>query len=71
MLSLYVYRYEPTLLQEVLQKFHKLRTLIISDVFVIIGERQLKALVYHDLKVLNIDYITLNVASSIIENSCL
>ncbi|GBB89104.1 hypothetical protein RclHR1_01580005 [Rhizophagus clarus] len=65
----YVDCFEHTLLQKVLQKLHKLKTLIINDVFIFIGEDLLKKFVYRDLEVLNIDCITLNTASSIIENS--
>ncbi|GBC06345.1 hypothetical protein RclHR1_06780009 [Rhizophagus clarus] len=63
----YVDDFEHTLLQEILTKLHKLKTLI-SD-FSIFGEQEVKMLVFNDLEILNINYITLNEASSIIENS--
>jgi hypothetical protein len=66
---LYIYPYEYTPFKEVLHKFHNLRSLIIiCDDFLITEEQSIK-LIYHNLEILNIDYIKLNVASSIIENS--
>ncbi|RIA98054.1 hypothetical protein C1645_870951 [Glomus cerebriforme] len=64
----YVDGFEHTLLQEVLIKFHKLKSLIIND-FVYFNENQLKKLVYPDLEILNIDSISIDMACSIIENS--
>ncbi|RIA82595.1 hypothetical protein C1645_880975 [Glomus cerebriforme] len=70
----YVEKFEHTLytlLQEILPKFYKLKTLIINDIIFSI-ENQLNMnymMVYHDIEILYIDNITINVASSIIENS--
>ena len=64
----YIYRYEYTLLQEVLPRFHKLRTLAIEN-FCFFTEVRLKTLTYHNLEILKIDHITLNTVSRIIENS--
>ncbi|GBB88125.1 hypothetical protein RclHR1_14640007 [Rhizophagus clarus] len=58
-----------TLLQLLLPKFHKLKTLIIEYAFLSFTEEQLKNLVYHELEILNIEFSKLNVISSIIENS--
>jgi hypothetical protein len=57
-----------TFLQKILPKFYKLKTLIIGD-FILIKEEQLKTSVYHDLEILNIDYIKINTATSMVENS--
>jgi hypothetical protein len=59
--------FKHTLLQKVLRKLHKLKTLV-SD-FNIFGEQEVKMLVFKDLEILDINYITLNEASSMIENS--
>ncbi|RIA83955.1 hypothetical protein C1645_880217 [Glomus cerebriforme] len=59
---------EHSILQKILPKFIKLKTLIIDD-FGYCSEVQLKKLVYHDLEILNIDYITISTVSNIIENS--
>ncbi|EXX76184.1 uncharacterized protein OCT59_010127 [Rhizophagus irregularis] len=53
-------------LQETLPKLYKLKTLIITNVFIFINEYKL---IYHELEVFNVDYISLSAASSIIENS--
>jgi hypothetical protein len=65
---LYVEDFEHTLPQKVFPKFHKLKTLILED-FIFISQEQFKTLVYRDLEVLNIDYISLNTVSIMIENS--
>ncbi|CAG8747465.1 7780_t:CDS:1, partial [Rhizophagus irregularis] len=62
-----VFNIEHTLLQNILPKFHKLKTLLIDD-YLLFNEEQLKNLVYHDLEILNIEFNKLNVISSIIEN---
>ncbi|CAB4482949.1 uncharacterized protein OCT59_026544 [Rhizophagus irregularis] len=61
--------YEHTIIQDVLTKLHKLKTLIINNVYVYFSEIQLKMLVYHELEAFNIDFTSLNEASAIIENS--
>jgi hypothetical protein len=63
----YMDNFKHTLLQRVLTKLYKLKTLV-SD-FSIFGEQEVKMLVFKDLEILNINYIKLNEASSIIENS--
>ncbi|CAB4460362.1 unnamed protein product [Rhizophagus irregularis] len=65
----YVDCFEHILLQKVLQKLYKLKTLIINDVFIFFSDEQLKTFSYRELEILNIDCITLNTASSIIENT--
>ncbi|RIA80138.1 hypothetical protein C1645_882336 [Glomus cerebriforme] len=60
--------YEHTLLQEILPKLYKLKTLILNNV-TYFNKNQFKMLVYHDIEILHIDYITINMASYIIENS--
>jgi hypothetical protein len=65
----YVDCFEHTLLQEVLRKLYKLKTLIVNGIFIFFSEDQLKTFAYRNLEILNIDCITLNTASSIIENS--
>ncbi|RIA94278.1 hypothetical protein C1645_873543 [Glomus cerebriforme] len=65
----YIDDFEHILLQKVLPKFKKLKTLTLADDFVYFNEDQFKILVYHDIEILNIHYITINTASSIIENS--
>ncbi|RIA81234.1 hypothetical protein C1645_837329 [Glomus cerebriforme] len=62
----YVEEFEHTLLEEVLPKLYKSRTLIINDN---IYFDQFKMLVYQNIEILYIDYITINSASNIIENS--
>ncbi|GBB89109.1 hypothetical protein RclHR1_01580010 [Rhizophagus clarus] len=64
-ISLY---YEHTIIQVVLAEFHKLKTLIIND-HIPFSKKQLNMLVYHELEIFNIDFISLNDASIIIENS--
>ncbi|CAG8444676.1 12737_t:CDS:2 [Rhizophagus irregularis] len=62
--------YEHTTLQDVLTKLHKLKTLIITGNFHIISSRnQLNKMVYRELEIFNIDFISLGKASNIIENS--
>jgi hypothetical protein len=56
------------LMQRLLPKLHKLKTLIINE-FSFINENLLKTLVYNDLEILNIDFITIEETSIIIENS--
>ncbi|GBC09202.1 hypothetical protein RclHR1_08690005 [Rhizophagus clarus] len=58
--------YEYQFLHEILPKLHKLKTLIITNVFIFISDSQL---IYRELEIFNIDYISLSAASSIIENS--
>jgi hypothetical protein len=64
----YVECIDVTLLQKILPKFHKLKTLAIDD-FLHFTEERLKNLVYQDLEILKIEYINLNGISSIVENS--
>jgi hypothetical protein len=54
-------------LQETLPKLYKLKTLIITNVFIFINEY--KKLFCRELEIFNVDYISLNAASNIIENS--
>ncbi|GBB89112.1 hypothetical protein RclHR1_01580013 [Rhizophagus clarus] len=61
--------YEHTIIQDVLTKLHKLKTLIIENEFIYFSENQSKMLTYHKLETFNIDFIHLNDASIIIENS--
>jgi hypothetical protein len=65
---LYFDSFDYTIMQRLLPKLHKLKTLIINE-FSFINENLLKTLVYKDLEILNIDYITIDEASIIIENS--
>ncbi|GBC09203.1 hypothetical protein RclHR1_08690006 [Rhizophagus clarus] len=65
---LYVEDFEHTLPQKIFPKFHKLKTLILED-FIFLNQEQFKTLVYRDLEVLNIDHISLNAVSIMIENS--
>ncbi|GBC04390.1 hypothetical protein RclHR1_05660005 [Rhizophagus clarus] len=64
----YIEHHEHTIIRDVLIKFHKLKTLIIDD-HIPFSEEQLKILVYHELETFSIDFISLNDASIIIENS--
>ncbi|GBC08826.1 hypothetical protein RclHR1_08400004 [Rhizophagus clarus] len=57
-----------TIMQGLLPKLDKIKTLIINE-FSFINENLLKMLAYNDLEILNIDYITIDEASIIIENS--
>ncbi|GBB89113.1 hypothetical protein RclHR1_01580014 [Rhizophagus clarus] len=61
--------YKHTIIQDVLAKLRKLKTLIINEFSITFSEDQLKTLVYRELETLNIDLISLNDASTIIENS--
>jgi hypothetical protein len=62
--------YEHTTLQDVLTKLHKLKTLIITgDFHIISSKNQLNKMVYRELEIFNIDFISLGKASNIIENS--
>ncbi|GBB89106.1 hypothetical protein RclHR1_01580007 [Rhizophagus clarus] len=65
----FIFRYEHTTIQNLLTKLHKLKTLIIKDVYIYFTENQLKMLTYNKLETFNIDFISLNDASIIIENS--
>ncbi|RIA84721.1 hypothetical protein C1645_831843 [Glomus cerebriforme] len=65
----YIEGFDHTLLQEILPKFYKLKTLILKNDFTYFNENQFKMLVYHDIEILHIDYITINMPSYIIENS--
>ncbi|CAG8699958.1 18321_t:CDS:1 [Rhizophagus irregularis] len=56
------------IIKNVLTKFYKLKTLIIND-YVPFSEDQLKMSAYRELETFNIDFISLNEASIIIENS--
>jgi hypothetical protein len=60
---------EYLIIQDLLTKLYKLKTLIINDVKIPFSNNQLKMLTYHELETLNIDFISLNEASIIIENS--
>ncbi|GBB87434.1 hypothetical protein RclHR1_01390024 [Rhizophagus clarus] len=55
-------------LQRVLPKLHKLKSLIINDLY-IDNEEQLKMCVYRDLEVFMVDHYNLKTASIIIENT--
>jgi hypothetical protein len=66
---LYVYPYNYLPFKSVLHKFLHLRSLIIISADLLITNEQSNKLIYPNLETLNIDYIKLNVASSIIENS--
>jgi hypothetical protein len=68
MLFQYLEGIDDTLLQKILPKFHKLKTLAIDD-FLHFTEEQVKILVYQDLEILSIEFISLNGISSIVENS--
>ncbi|EXX69913.1 uncharacterized protein OCT59_026620 [Rhizophagus irregularis] len=61
--------YEHTIIQDVLTKLHKLKTLIINNVYIYFSEIKLKMLGYRELETFNIDFISLNDASVIIENN--
>jgi hypothetical protein len=64
------YTYEELTLHDILTKLHKLKTLIITgDVLIIFPDDQLKNMVYRELEIFNMDFISLGEASSIIENS--
>jgi hypothetical protein len=60
---------EHAIAQDLLTKFHKLKTLIIHDVSISFSEDQLKMLKYPELETFNIDFISISDASIIIENS--
>ncbi|GBC38797.1 hypothetical protein GLOIN_2v1764020 [Rhizophagus irregularis DAOM 181602=DAOM 197198] len=60
---------EHTIVQNVLTKLHKLKTLIINSGYIYFSENQLKMLAHHELETLNIDFISLSEASIIIENN--
>src|SRR6266542_3522892 len=57
-----------TLLHKILPKFCRLKTLIISDFFYF-TEEEYKMLIYHDLEILKVDFMSLNAASKVVENS--
>ncbi|EXX60493.1 uncharacterized protein OCT59_010111 [Rhizophagus irregularis] len=65
----YIEFYEHTIIQNLLTKFSKLKTLIISGIYIPFSKNQLKMLTYHELEIFNIDYISFSEASIIIENS--
>ncbi|CAB4431264.1 unnamed protein product [Rhizophagus irregularis] len=58
-----------TLLQKILPKFHKLKTLIIEDKYHFFTEIQLNGSNFYDLEILKIEWNKLNVISSIVENN--
>jgi hypothetical protein len=60
---------ERIIIQDVVTRLHKLETLIINDAYVPFSEDQLKMLAHNKLKTFSIDFISLNEASVIIENS--
>ncbi|GBC32288.1 hypothetical protein GLOIN_2v1764020 [Rhizophagus irregularis DAOM 181602=DAOM 197198] len=60
--------FDYTLMQRLLPKLYKLKTLIINEL-IYDNKNILKSLVYNDLEILKIDYITIDEASIIIENS--
>jgi hypothetical protein len=60
--------YQHLYLQEVLPKFTKLKTLIVNNIFSLYINVENKFL-YNDLEVFKTNYISLNTASNIIENS--
>ncbi|PKC70279.1 hypothetical protein RhiirA1_454960 [Rhizophagus irregularis] len=64
----YFNHFDYTIIQRLLPKLHKIKSLIINE-FSFINENLLKRLAYNDLEILNIDYITINEASIIIDNS--
>ncbi|RIA88192.1 hypothetical protein C1645_775614 [Glomus cerebriforme] len=55
-------------LQKIILKFHKLKLLMVNG-YVLISKEPSSMLIYPDLEILHIDYITISAASSIIENS--
>jgi hypothetical protein len=63
----YFDNFDYKLLQKILAKLYRLKTLT-SD-FSIFGEQEVKMLILNDLEILKINYIKLNEASGIIENS--
>ncbi|GBC09201.1 hypothetical protein RclHR1_08690004 [Rhizophagus clarus] len=64
------YNYESMILQDVLTKLHKLKTLIVSsDTFYTHDEKKFKMMVYPELEIFDMDFISLGEASSVIENS--
>ncbi|GBB89110.1 hypothetical protein RclHR1_01580011 [Rhizophagus clarus] len=64
----YIEFYEHGIIQNLLTKFHKLKTLIISGIFIPFSTNQLKMFA-NELEIFNIEDITLGEASTIIENS--
>jgi hypothetical protein len=61
---------EQIVLQDLLTKLYKLKTLIITgDVFMQFSEEQIRMLVYQELEIFNMDLISLPEVSCIIENS--
>ncbi|CAB4460448.1 unnamed protein product [Rhizophagus irregularis] len=60
--------YEHTFLQKVLPELHNLRTLKIDDL-TLSNESSLKKLFYRDLEIFKIDYIEIQTATCIVENS--
>ncbi|GBC06340.1 hypothetical protein RclHR1_06780004 [Rhizophagus clarus] len=70
LIFLYVdyFYYHYTALQDLLPKLYKLKTLIINE-FNYDNETMLKMLIYNDLEILDIGYITIHETSIIIENS--
>ncbi|CAB4477699.1 unnamed protein product [Rhizophagus irregularis] len=65
----YVDDFEHQLLQKILPRFHKLKTLMIENEFRSFTDVHLNNLVYRDLETLNIEWNKQNVLSSIVENS--
>jgi hypothetical protein len=68
----YIEGYENSLLQNILPKLYKLKILVYEYYYLTFTEIQLKQLemqVYHELEILNLECNSLNVISSIIENS--
>ncbi|UZO20257.1 uncharacterized protein OCT59_012683 [Rhizophagus irregularis] len=65
---LYTDSFDYTIMQRLLLKLHNIKTLKINDLS-FIYESTFKTLVYNNLEILNIDYITIGETSIIIENS--
>jgi hypothetical protein len=68
----YIEGYKNSLLQNILPKLYKLKILVCNNYYLTYTEIQLKQLemqVYNELEILNLECNSLNVTSSIIENS--
>ncbi|CAB4442386.1 unnamed protein product [Rhizophagus irregularis] len=65
---LYIDSFDYTIMRRLLPKLHNIKTLKINEL-TFINESTSKTLVYNDLEILNIDYITIGETSIIIENS--
>ncbi|EXX68020.1 hypothetical protein RirG_108900 [Rhizophagus irregularis DAOM 197198w] len=65
---LYMDSFDYTIMRRLLPKLHNIKTLKINELS-FINESTSKTLVYNDLEILNIDYISIGETSIIIENS--